>query len=277
MDTLIPSAAEPCRRPGRDRPCAEALAPGGRGRVERDREERGGCRRPCSTSCMRRGCSVCCCRGRRTGSRPIQSPSSMSSRPSRAAMPRTAWCLSQAGGCAMTAAYLEPAGSEARSSVTIRAPCWPGGPARRSKPSNARAATGSLESGPLRPAAGTPPGWAPTARSSRPTARHAWTRLAGSRSAPCWCAPATFSGRTSGTRSACAAPRATSSRSTTSSCAPTIRSPATSSANAANRDRSTGWAPAPATRWALLPWPAASLAAHSTASSTSPAIKSRAG
>ncbi len=123
----------------------------------------------------------------------------------------TAWCLSQAGGCAMSAAYLDLPVAHAVFGNDPRAVlAW--GPGPRSRRSNARAATGSPASGPSRPAAGTPPGSAPIARSPRPTARRGWMPAARSRSAPCWCAPRTCNGPTSGTRSACAAPPATSSR-----------------------------------------------------------------
>ena len=106
LDTLIPTSADLAGDPAVISR-AEALRPGGRGGFGRDRGQRAGCRRRCSTNCTRRSCSACCCRARRTGSRPIPSPSSMSSRPSPAPTPRTAWCLSQAGGCAMSAAYLD--------------------------------------------------------------------------------------------------------------------------------------------------------------------------
>ncbi len=90
-------------------------------------------------------------------------------------------------------------------------------------------------------------------------------------SAPCWCAPATSSGPTSGTRSACAARRATSSRSPTIFVPPIIRSPATSSGRMPRerpalphgrrhllrgRLRRRGTAASPAARWtASSTWP----------------------
>jgi alkylation response protein AidB-like acyl-CoA dehydrogenase len=52
----------------------------------------------------------------------------------------TAWCLSQAGGCAMSAAYLDLPWR--RRSSAIRARCWRGGPAPGFARSNATAATG---------------------------------------------------------------------------------------------------------------------------------------
>ena len=82
----------------------------------------------------------------------------------------TAWCLSQAGGCAMSAAYLDPAvareifGDDPRAVLA-----W--ARARASGRSNARAATRSPACGPLPRAAVMRPGSAPPARSGRPTAR----------------------------------------------------------------------------------------------------------
>ena len=123
----------------------------------------------------------------------------------------TAWCLSQAGGCAMSAAYLDLPVARAIFGNDPRAVlAW--GPGRRSRRSNARAATGSPASGRLPPAAATPPGSVRTARSSKPTARHASRTMASRQNAPCWYAAKTSNGPTSGTRSACAVRRAISSR-----------------------------------------------------------------
>ena len=52
----------------------------------------------------------------------------------------TAWCLCQAGGCAMIAAYLSP--EVAREVFGPRAPCSPGGPGPTLAPSRWTAAIG---------------------------------------------------------------------------------------------------------------------------------------
>src|ERR1700686_2095776 len=70
----------------------------------------------------------------------------------------TAWCLSQAGGCAMSAAYLDLP----------------------------MAATKSRGCGHSPPAGVTPPGSGPIARSLRPTARRGRRPMACRRNAPCW-------------------------------------------------------------------------------------------
>ena len=86
----------------------------------------GGCRRPCSTNCMRRSCFASCCRAHPGGSRPIPSPSSMSSKPSRkpthrrpgaSARPAAARCRRPISICRW----------HNRSSARTRGPCWPGG------------------------------------------------------------------------------------------------------------------------------------------------------
>ena len=107
---------------------------------------------------------------------------------------------------------------------------------------DARAATRSPASGPSPRAAAMPPGSAPIARSSRPTARAARRRRQAGRAHHAGARRATCSGPTSGTRSACAARRPTSSPSPTISCAPIIRSPrdfASRRRNAASPGRST--------------------------------------
>ena len=199
--------------------------------------QRAGCRRRCSTDCTRRSCSVCCCPARPTGSKPIPSLFSMSSRPSprptppppgASARPAAARCRRPISTCRWR-----------RRSSAIRARCWPGGPAPGSSAvecdggyrvtgvwafaSGGRHATWLGAHCPIYKADGSPRSDANGGRSS----------------APCWYAPRTSSGPTSGTPSACAAPPATSSRSTISSCAPIIRSPAIRRGNAASAARST--------------------------------------
>ena len=124
----------------------------------------------------------------------------------------TAWCLSQAGGCAMSAAYLDLPVAHAIFGNDPRAVlAWGPGPKVRAIEceggyrvtgvwafaSGGRHATWLGAHCPIFAADGSP-------------------RLEAngdaSRSAPCWCEPRTWSGPTSGTRSACAAPPATSSR-----------------------------------------------------------------
>jgi len=121
----------------------------------------------------------------------------------------TAWCLSQAGGCAMSAAYLDLPVAQAIFGDPRAVLAWGLDP--RFARSNAKAATGSPAYGPLLPAAGMRPGSARIARSTRAMARPDTTPAAGRSSAPCWCAPRTSNGPTSGTPLASAAPPVTSS------------------------------------------------------------------
>jgi hypothetical protein len=120
----------------------------------------------------------------------------------------TAWCLSQAGGCAMSAAYLDLPVARAVFGDRRAVLAW--GPAPRSARSNVTAATGSRGFGPLPPAGDKRPGSARIVRSIRPMVRRNRTQRAAS--APCWCEPRTSNGPTSGTPSACAGQPATSSR-----------------------------------------------------------------
>ncbi len=123
----------------------------------------------------------------------------------------TAWCLSQAGGCAMSAAYLDLPVAQAIFGDPRAVLAWGPGPRVRAvECEGGYRVTGvwSFASG------GRHATWlgahCPIYRGRRftqttmPTARRS--------SAPCWCAPRTSNGPTSGTPSACAAPPATSSR-----------------------------------------------------------------
>ena len=124
----------------------------------------------------------------------------------------TAWCLSQAGGCAMSAAYLDLPVAQAIFGNDPRAVlAWGPGPKVKAIEceggyrvtgvwafaSGGRHATWLGAHCPIYQADGSP------RRDAQPA--NSW-------SAPCWCAPRTWNGPTSGTRSACAAPPATSSR-----------------------------------------------------------------
>ncbi len=82
----------------------------------------------------------------------------------------TAWCLSQAGGCAMSAAYLDlPVAQSIFGSDPRAVLAW--GPGPRVKRHRMRGVdTRSPASGPSPQAAGMRPGSAPIARSIRPTA-----------------------------------------------------------------------------------------------------------
>jgi alkylation response protein AidB-like acyl-CoA dehydrogenase len=95
-----------------------------------------------------------------------------------------AWCLCQAGGCAMTAAYLSPEVARHVFEDPRAVLAWGPGPDARAV-AVARAATASPALGPSPADAGTPPGWAGTAPSSRPRATPAGGRMGGVRSAPC--------------------------------------------------------------------------------------------
>ena len=105
-----------------------------------DIEARAGCRPRCSTSCTTRSCSGCCCPARPTGSKPIPSLFSTSSKPSprlmlpppgASARPAVARCRRPISTCRWR-----------RRSSAIRARCWRGGPAPGFARSNATAATG---------------------------------------------------------------------------------------------------------------------------------------
>ena len=76
----------------------------------------------------------------------------------------TAWCLSQAGGCATAAAYLDPAVAHQALGDPRAVLAWAPGPTPRR--SRSTAAIGSAACGPSPAAVAMPPGWARTARSS---------------------------------------------------------------------------------------------------------------
>jgi alkylation response protein AidB-like acyl-CoA dehydrogenase len=123
----------------------------------------------------------------------------------------TAWCLSQAGGCAMSAAYLDLPVAHAIFGSDPRAVlAWGPGPKVRA----IECEGGYRVTGVWAFASGgriTPPGSARTARSSSPMARQGWRPTAGNRNAPCWCAARMSRGPTSGTPWVCAARPATNS------------------------------------------------------------------
>ena len=150
----------------------------------------------------------------------------------------TAWCVSQAGGCAMSAAYLDPpVANEIFGSDPHAVLAWGPGPKAKAVETEGgykvtgvwAFACGSRHATWL--GAHCPIFQADGSRLLGPNGKQIErTMLVPSRT---WCGP------TSGTPSACAARRATSSPSPIISCGPTIRSPANSRRNAASPGRCT--------------------------------------
>ena len=106
--SAIPRRQRRCRRCGRLHRARTAACAADRRAAPHAASATGRSRPRCSPRCMRRGCFACCCRAVATGWEVEPATFMQAIEELAKADGSTAWCVAQASGCSMAAAYVDP-------------------------------------------------------------------------------------------------------------------------------------------------------------------------